>query len=88
MSYGNIYVQSAPWSVGSQGRTNVSHGCLNVSPSNAAWFYDNTKRGDILEIVNTLGPKFQAPTDSVTGTSHGSNGGPAMPPLVVRLIFG
>uniref|UniRef100_A0A5Q5CLQ0 ErfK/YbiS/YcfS/YnhG family protein n=1 Tax=Mycobacterium sp. (strain JLS) TaxID=164757 RepID=A0A5Q5CLQ0_MYCSJ len=56
MSYSGIYVHSAPWSVGSQGRTNVSHGCLNVSPANAIWFYDNTKRGDIVEVVNTLGP--------------------------------
>jgi lipoprotein-anchoring transpeptidase ErfK/SrfK len=56
MSYSGIYVHSAPWSVSSQGRTNVSHGCLNVSPSNAVWFYDNTKRGDIVEVVNTVGP--------------------------------
>lgn len=55
MSYSGIYVHSAPWSVGSQGSTNVSHGCLNVSPSNARWFFDNTKRGDIVEVVNTVG---------------------------------
>lgn len=56
MSYSGIYVHSAPWSVGSQGSTNVSHGCLNVSPANAVWFYENTKRGDIVEVVNTVGP--------------------------------
>ncbi len=56
MSYSGIYVHSAPWSVSSQGSTNVSHGCLNVSPDNARWFYDNTKRGDIVEVVNTVGP--------------------------------
>jgi len=55
MSYSGIYVHSAPWSVGSQGYSNVSHGCLNVSPSNAKWFYDNTKRGDIVEVTNTVG---------------------------------
>jgi lipoprotein-anchoring transpeptidase ErfK/SrfK len=55
ISYSGIYVHSAPWSVGSQGYTNTSHGCLNVSPSNAVWFYDNTKRGDIVEVLNTLG---------------------------------
>ncbi|WP_374198885.1 Ig-like domain-containing protein [Mycobacterium sp. MYCO198283] len=55
MSYSGIYVHAAPWSVGSQGRSNVSHGCLNVSTSNAKWFYDNTKRGDIVEVVNTVG---------------------------------
>ena len=55
MSYSGIYVHAAPWSVGSQGYSNVSHGCLNVSTSNAQWFYNNTKRGDIVEVVNTLG---------------------------------
>jgi lipoprotein-anchoring transpeptidase ErfK/SrfK len=55
ISYSGIFVHSAPWSVGSQGYTNTSHGCLNVSPSNAIWFYDNTKRGDIVEVVNTVG---------------------------------
>ncbi len=56
MSYSGIYVHSAPWSVGSQGNSNVSHGCLNVSPQNAQWFYETTKRGDIVEVVNTVGP--------------------------------
>jgi lipoprotein-anchoring transpeptidase ErfK/SrfK len=55
MSYSGIYVHSAPWSVGSQGRSNVSHGCLNVNPANALWFHDTTKRGDIVEVVNTVG---------------------------------
>ncbi len=55
MSYSGIYVHSAPWSVGSQGSANVSHGCLNVSPANAQWFYNNTKRGDIVEVVGTVG---------------------------------
>jgi lipoprotein-anchoring transpeptidase ErfK/SrfK len=55
MSYSGIYVHSAPWSVGSQGRSNVSHGCLNVNPANAVWFYNTTKRGDIVEVVNTVG---------------------------------
>jgi lipoprotein-anchoring transpeptidase ErfK/SrfK len=55
MSYSGIYVHAAPWSVGSQGYSNVSHGCLNVSTGNAQWFYNNTKRGDIVEVVNTVG---------------------------------
>lgn len=55
MSYSGIFVHAAPWSVGSQGRANVSHGCLNASTENAKWFYDNTKRGDIVEVVNTVG---------------------------------
>jgi lipoprotein-anchoring transpeptidase ErfK/SrfK len=55
MSYSGIYVHAAPWSVGSQGYSNVSHGCLNVSTSNAQWFYENTKRGDIVLVANTVG---------------------------------
>nr|WP_164873343.1 Ig-like domain-containing protein [Rhodococcus xishaensis] len=55
MSYSGIFFHSAPWSVAEQGYTNVSHGCLNLSPSNAKWIYDNTKRGDIVIVKNTVG---------------------------------
>ena len=55
MSYSGIYVHSAPWSVGAQGNTNTSHGCLNVSPENAEWFYNNTKRGDVVQVTGTRG---------------------------------
>ncbi|MBO2460999.1 L,D-transpeptidase [Actinomadura violacea] len=47
------YVHSAPWSVGSQGSANVSHGCLNVSPSDAAWFYGIAQRGDVLKLTGS-----------------------------------
>ncbi|WP_248965687.1 L,D-transpeptidase [Sphaerisporangium perillae] len=47
------YVHSAPWSVGSQGRANVSHGCVNARPDQAKWFYNNFHRGDIVKIVGT-----------------------------------
>jgi lipoprotein-anchoring transpeptidase ErfK/SrfK len=56
MSYSGVFVHSAPWSVGAQGHTNTSHGCLNVSPSNAQWFFEHTKRGDIVQVLNTVGP--------------------------------
>nr|WP_296778605.1 Ig-like domain-containing protein [Rhodococcus sp. (in: high G+C Gram-positive bacteria)] len=55
MSYSGIFFHSAPWSVGQQGYSNTSHGCLNLSPSNAKWVYDNTKRGDIVVVENTVG---------------------------------
>jgi lipoprotein-anchoring transpeptidase ErfK/SrfK len=47
------YVHSAPWSVGSQGVANVSHGCVNARPDQAKWFYDNFHRGDVVNIVGT-----------------------------------
>jgi lipoprotein-anchoring transpeptidase ErfK/SrfK len=60
MSYSGVFVHSAPWSVGAQGHTNTSHGCLNVSPSNAEWFYDHSKSGDIVEVINTVGSTLPA----------------------------
>jgi lipoprotein-anchoring transpeptidase ErfK/SrfK len=46
ITWGGVYVHSAPWSVGSQGYANVSHGCINLSPDNAAWYYNNVSLGD------------------------------------------
>jgi lipoprotein-anchoring transpeptidase ErfK/SrfK len=49
------FVHSAPWSVGQQGDSNVSHGCVNLSPTNAQWFYDHFGLGDVVEITNSGG---------------------------------
>jgi lipoprotein-anchoring transpeptidase ErfK/SrfK len=49
------FVHSAPWSVGDQGKRNVSHGCINLSPDNAQWFYDNFGSGDPVVIKNSKG---------------------------------
>ncbi|MDT7654016.1 MAG: hypothetical protein QOI36_5422 [Pseudonocardiales bacterium] len=50
------FVHSAPWSVRQQGSSNVSHGCVNLSPANAQWFYDHFSLGDVVEITNSGGP--------------------------------
>jgi lipoprotein-anchoring transpeptidase ErfK/SrfK len=49
------FVHSAPWSVADQGKRNVSHGCINISPENAKWFYDNFGSGDPIVIKNSKG---------------------------------
>ncbi|CAL9427397.1 L,D-transpeptidase 2 [Streptomyces sp. enrichment culture] len=49
------YVHAAPWSVGSQGYANVSHGCTGMSTENAAWFYENVREGDIVKVINSAG---------------------------------
>jgi lipoprotein-anchoring transpeptidase ErfK/SrfK len=49
------FVHSAPWSVADQGVRNVSHGCINISPSNASWFYDNFGVGDPIVVTNSVG---------------------------------
>jgi len=53
VTWSGEYIHSAPWSVGSQGYANVSHGCINVGPSNAVWLYNFAKVGDPVIVKNT-----------------------------------
>ena len=53
LTWSGEYVHAAPWSVGSQGRANVSHGCVGMSTGNAAWYFSMSKIGDVLEVKNT-----------------------------------
>lgn len=53
LTWSGQYIHSAPWSTGSQGRTNVSHGCVNVSPSNARWLFDKSLIGDPVVVKGT-----------------------------------
>ena len=50
------YVHAAPWSVSSQGRTNVSHGCINLSPGDAAAFYAFSRFGDVVLVAGSSRP--------------------------------
>jgi lipoprotein-anchoring transpeptidase ErfK/SrfK len=59
ITWSGQYIHSAPWSVGAQGRRNVSHGCVNVSPSNARWLFDKTLIGDPITVQGT-GDKLAA----------------------------
>ena len=47
------FVHSAPWSVADQGRRHVSHGCVNVSPAHAKWFFNYSMLGDVVEVKGT-----------------------------------
>ena len=47
------YIHSAPWSVGEQGIVNVSHGCVNLGPANAIWYYDHSMLGDPISVVGS-----------------------------------
>ena len=47
------FVHSAPWSVRDQGRRHVSHGCVNISPENAKWFFNYSQLGDVVEVKGT-----------------------------------
>jgi lipoprotein-anchoring transpeptidase ErfK/SrfK len=53
------FVHSAPWSVDDQGKRDVSHGCINISPSNAKWFFDNFGAGDPIIVKNSSGGDYK-----------------------------
>jgi lipoprotein-anchoring transpeptidase ErfK/SrfK len=57
------FVHSAPWSVGAQGAQNVSHGCTNMSPTNAEWMFRNSKMGDVVTFTGSE-REFQ-PTEGI-----------------------
>ncbi|MFF1902083.1 Ig-like domain-containing protein [Kitasatospora sp. NPDC058218] len=59
VTWSGEYVHAAPWSVGSQGVANVSHGCTGMSTENAKWFYQNTRVGDLVTVVNSQGSSME-----------------------------
>lgn len=50
------FVHENPNSVGAQGNSNVSHGCINLNEENATWFFNNFGLGDVVEVTNSGGP--------------------------------
>jgi lipoprotein-anchoring transpeptidase ErfK/SrfK len=50
VTYSGEFLHAAPWSAGSQGVANVSHGCVGMTTDNAAWLFGITKRGDVVEV--------------------------------------
>jgi lipoprotein-anchoring transpeptidase ErfK/SrfK len=53
ISTSGYFIHAAPWSVGSQGRADVSHGCVNLSNSRAVQFYNFSIPGDVVQVSNT-----------------------------------
>ncbi|WP_337796464.1 L,D-transpeptidase [Kribbella sandramycini] len=47
------FVHGAPWSSGSQGSANVSHGCVGMSLANGQWFFNQTLRGDPIVVTGS-----------------------------------
>ena len=58
------FLHSAPWSVGSQGRANVSHGCTGMSVANSRWLIENTLIGD--PVVTTGSNRGMEPGNGYT----------------------
>ncbi len=59
VTWSGEYVHAAPWSVGSQGSANVSHGCVGMNTSNAEWFFDTVQEGDIVKVINSGGDTME-----------------------------
>jgi lipoprotein-anchoring transpeptidase ErfK/SrfK len=53
VTYSGEFLHAAPWSLGSQGSDNVSHGCVGMSMEDAAWLFNITKRGDVVEVTGS-----------------------------------
>jgi len=53
MTYSGEFVHAAPWSTGSQGSANVSHGCVGMSTANGEWWWNQNEIGDVVVVENT-----------------------------------
>ncbi len=78
ITWSGVYLHAASWSVGSQGSTNVSHGCINMSPDAAAIYYAMSSPATL-----SPSPAARVPAPSTTagpcGSSPGGSGGVAAP---------
>jgi lipoprotein-anchoring transpeptidase ErfK/SrfK len=59
ISTDGIYMHELDATVWAQGNTDTSHGCLNLNHDNAAWFYNFSIPGDVVEVRNTGGKPLQ-----------------------------
>jgi lipoprotein-anchoring transpeptidase ErfK/SrfK len=64
ITYDGDFIHDAYWSVDEQGSTNVSHGCVNVSPANAETYYNMEEPGDPATITGS--PLAGTPGDGWT----------------------
>jgi lipoprotein-anchoring transpeptidase ErfK/SrfK len=53
ITWSGDYLHDAYWSVGDQGFSNVSHGCVNMSPANAQTYYEMSNPGDPVKITGS-----------------------------------
>ena len=53
ITWSGDYLHDAFWSVGEQGFANVSHGCVNMSPADAAIYYKLAVPGDPVKITGS-----------------------------------
>jgi lipoprotein-anchoring transpeptidase ErfK/SrfK len=52
-TFSGDYYHSAPWSVVNQGESNVSHGCVNLTPQDAQTYYNMSVPGNPITIISS-----------------------------------
>jgi lipoprotein-anchoring transpeptidase ErfK/SrfK len=55
ISYSGEFLHAAPWNH-VLGKANISHGCVNLSQTDAQWVYDTFMVGDIVDVRNSPKP--------------------------------
>ena len=88
-TYSGDYLHSAPWSVGEQGFTNVSHGCVNLSPEHAAMYYNLATPGDPVTDhrqpeAGPLGRRLHRVVPELEAAAEGQRDGPGRAGHLVR----
>jgi lipoprotein-anchoring transpeptidase ErfK/SrfK len=58
ISVDGIYLHELDTTVWAQGHQNVSHGCLNLNYTNAKWYYNHARIGDVVKVIHSGGPKI------------------------------
>jgi lipoprotein-anchoring transpeptidase ErfK/SrfK len=53
VTWSGEFVHAAEWSEGRQGVDNVSHGCVGMSMANGKWFFEQSRVGDVIQVVNS-----------------------------------
>ena len=56
ISNGGAFVHANPATVRFQGVLNVSHGCVNLSLADAAWFFSVSHLGDVVNVLHAAAP--------------------------------
>lgn len=65
LTYSGEFTHLADWNVWAHGKRNTSHGCINIGPKDAKWFYDKFRLGDVVDVKNT--PRQMKLSDGVGG---------------------
>ena len=81
LTWSGTFVHSAPWSEGSQGSDNVSHGCLNLSDANGRTYFQLAQYGDVVTVARLpRGVRMTSSTAAIRAWSTGTwRGRPTWP---------